>query len=63
MTASIDHALWLHSRDFRVDQWLLYVMETPWSGDSRGLNMGSIYTREGELIASVAQEGLIRLKN
>uniref|UniRef100_UPI003F6BDC7D acyl-CoA thioesterase n=1 Tax=Pseudomaricurvus sp. TaxID=2004510 RepID=UPI003F6BDC7D len=63
MTASIDHALWLHSRDFRVDQWLLYVMDSPWSGDSRGLNMGSIYTREGELIASVAQEGLIRLKD
>ncbi len=59
-TASIDHALWIHSSKFRVDQWLLYVMDSPWSANSRGLNRGSIYTREGELVASVAQEGLIR---
>ncbi|MGI1678772.1 MAG: acyl-CoA thioesterase II [Cellvibrionaceae bacterium] len=60
-TASIDHALWIHKADLRVDEWLLYVMDSPWSGSSRGLNRGSIYTRSGELVASVAQEGLIRL--
>jgi len=63
ITASIDHTLWLHTRDFRADQWLLYVMDSPWSGGSRGLNMGSIYTQQGELIASVAQEGLIRIND
>ncbi len=61
VTASIDHALWIHSPDVRVDQWLFYVMDSPWSGSSRGLNRGSIYTQSGELVASVAQEGLIRL--
>ena len=61
VTASIDHALWIHSPDVRVDQWLLYVMDCPWSGSSRGLNRGSIYTQSGELVASVAQEGLVRL--
>jgi len=60
VTASIDHALWIHTPDLRVDQWLLYVMDSPWSGNSRGLNRGSIYTQSGELVASVAQEGLIR---
>ncbi len=60
-TASVDHALWIHKGDLRVDEWLLYVMDSPWSGSSRGLNRGSIYTRSGELVASVAQEGLIRL--
>lgn len=60
VTASIDHALWMHTADLRVDQWLLYVMDSPWSGNSRGLNRGSIYTQSGELVASVAQEGLIR---
>ncbi|MGH1471372.1 MAG: acyl-CoA thioesterase [Cellvibrionaceae bacterium] len=61
VTASIDHALWIHKADLRVDQWLLYVMNSPWSGSSRGLNHGSIYTESGELVASVVQEGLMRL--
>jgi acyl-CoA thioesterase II len=61
-SASLDHALWLHD-DFRVDDWLLYTCDSPWSGRSRGFNRGSIYTRDGRLIASVAQEGLVRVKN
>lgn len=63
LTASIDHTLWFHTRDFRADQWLLYVMDSPWAGGSRGLNMGSIYTQQGELVATVAQEGLIRIND
>lgn len=59
--ASLDHALWLH-RDVKVDDWLLYVMDSPWAGMARGLARGSIYNRQGVLVASVAQEGLIRKK-
>ncbi|MBK5263910.1 MAG: acyl-CoA thioesterase II [Alphaproteobacteria bacterium] len=61
-TASLDHALWFHE-DVRIDDWLLYVTDSPWAGHARGFNRGSIYTREGKLIASVAQEGLIRIRN
>ncbi|GAA6134287.1 acyl-CoA thioesterase II [Oceaniserpentilla sp. 4NH20-0058] len=61
VTASIDHSLWIHSDNINVNEWLLYVMDTPWTGNSRGLNRGSIFTQSGELIASVAQEGLIRI--
>jgi len=57
--ASLDHAMWFH-RDFRMDNWLLYVMESPNAGKSRGLSRGQIYTQEGKLVASVVQEGLIR---
>lgn len=57
--ASLDHALWFHA-DVRVDDWLLYAMESPWSGGARGLNHGRIFTREGQLVASVAQEGMFR---
>jgi len=59
--ASLDHALWFH-RDFRMDDWLLYAMESPNASGARGLNNGRIYTREGTLVASVTQEGLIRLR-
>lgn len=59
--ASLDHALWIHD-DIRMDEWLLYVQDSPWTGGSRGINRGIIYTRAGALVASVAQEGLIRLK-
>jgi len=55
--ASLDHALWLHE-DARADEWLLYAMESPWSGHARGLNFGRIFTRDGRLVASVAQEGM-----
>lgn len=57
--ASLDHALWIH-QDIRADEWLLYVMDSPWSGSGRGLSRGSIYNAHGEMVASVAQEGLIR---
>jgi acyl-CoA thioesterase-2 len=57
--ASLDHAMWFH-RDFRVDDWLLYVQDSPSASGARGFNRGSIYTRDGILAASVAQEGLIR---
>ena len=57
--ASLDHAMWFH-RPFRADEWMLYDMHSPNSGNARGLSFGSIYSRYGVLIASVAQEGLIR---
>lgn len=59
MGASLDHAVWFHD-DFRADEWLLYACDSPWAGRARGFNRGRIYTREGRLVASVAQEGLIR---
>jgi acyl-CoA thioesterase-2 len=59
--ASLDHALWIHE-DVRVDDWLLYTQDSPWSGGARGLNRGLIYRRDGTLVASVAQEGMIRVK-
>lgn len=59
--ASLDHALWFHDT-FRADEWLLYVQDSPWSGAARGLGRGMIFTRDGRLVASVAQEGLMRLR-
>jgi acyl-CoA thioesterase-2 len=58
-TASLDHALWLHE-PFRADEWLLYTMDSPWAGHARGFNRGRVFTRDGRLVASSAQEGLIR---
>ncbi len=58
--ASLDHALWLH-RPFRADDWLLYAQDSPTAYGSRGFNRGAIYTRDGVHVASVAQEGLIRV--
>ena len=57
--ASLDHALWFHG-NLRVNDWLLYAMDSPWAGNARGLALGKIFTRDGRLVASVAQEGLIR---
>jgi len=59
MVASIDHALWFH-RPARVDDWLLYVQDSPAATGARGFARGSIFTRDGVLVASVAQEGLLR---
>lgn len=59
MAASLDHAMWFH-RPFRADEWMLYVQRTPSSAGARGFSTGTIFTRDGTLIASVAQEGLIR---
>ncbi|KRC82016.1 acyl-CoA thioesterase [Sphingomonas sp. Root241] len=61
-TASLDHAIWMHE-PFRFDEWLLYTTDSPWAGHARGFNRGKIYSRDGRLVASVAQEGLIRLRN
>ncbi|MBU2489774.1 MAG: acyl-CoA thioesterase II [Proteobacteria bacterium] len=60
--ASLDHALWFH-RDFRMDDWLLYVMESPSASHARGLAMANIFTRQGTLVASAVQEGLVRRRN
>src|SRR5882757_1913947 len=59
MAASLDHALWMH-RPFRADEWLLYAQDSPNMGGARGFSRGLIFTREGTLVASVAQEGLVR---
>jgi acyl-CoA thioesterase-2 len=59
--ASLDHAIWFH-RPFRVDEWLLYVQDSPSASGARGFNRGAVFTREGVLVASVAQEGLIRAR-
>lgn len=61
MAASLDHALWLH-RPFRADEWLLYAQDSPNLHGARGLARGLIFTRDGILVASVAQEGLVRLR-
>ena len=57
--ATLDHALWAH-RPFRADEWLLYAMDSPAAAGARGFARGSFYTRDGTLVASVAQEGLMR---
>jgi acyl-CoA thioesterase-2 len=57
--ASLDHALWFH-RPFRADDWLLYVQDSPNAAGARGFCRGSFFTRDGQLVASTAQEGLIR---
>jgi acyl-CoA thioesterase-2 len=59
MMASLDHAMWFH-RSFRADEWFLYAQDTPSSSGGRGLARGSVFTRNGALVASVVQEGLIR---
>jgi acyl-CoA thioesterase-2 len=58
--ASLDHAMWWH-RYSRVDEWLLYVQESPTAKGGRGLTLGQIFNRQGELVASVAQEGMVRV--
>jgi acyl-CoA thioesterase-2 len=59
-TASLDHAMWWH-RFGRADEWVLYVQESPSGQGGRGLSLGRIYSREGVLLASVAQEGMVRV--
>ncbi len=60
--ASLDHSIWMH-RPFRADEWLLYVTDSPTASGARAFVRGSIYTRSGALVASVAQEGLIRIRS
>ena len=57
--ASLDHAMWFH-RDFCADEWLYYVSDSPAAANARGFARGTIYDRTGRLVASVAQEGLLR---
>ncbi|HEY2706553.1 MAG TPA: acyl-CoA thioesterase II [Caulobacteraceae bacterium] len=60
-TASIDHAIWFH-RPVNFNDWHLYVQKSPSASGSRGFNLGEIYTRDGVLVASTAQEGLMRYR-
>jgi acyl-CoA thioesterase-2 len=60
--ASLDHTIWFH-RPFRMDEWLLFAMESPNASGGRGLNFAYVYNRQGVLVATVAQEGLIRLRD
>ena len=57
--ASLDHAIWFHE-PFAVDDWLLFATEAPWSGGARGYSRGQVFNREGRLVASVSQEGMLR---
>ena len=61
MMASLDHAVWFH-RDFRADEWLLYVQDSPSAEGARAFTRGTIFDRKGVLVASVAQEGMIRVR-
>jgi acyl-CoA thioesterase-2 len=59
-STSLDHAMWFHD-DVRVDDWFVYVMDSDWTGHTRGMNHGRIY-QQGRLVATTAQEGLVRYK-
>ena len=61
MAASLDHSLWIH-RPFRADEWLLYAQDSPNLSGGRGFSRGLIFTRDGTLVASVAQEGMVRIR-
>lgn len=60
MAASLDHSIWFH-RPFRADEWLLYSVDSPMASGARGFTRGAFFTQDGDLVASVAQEGLIRV--
>jgi len=60
--ASIDHAMWFH-KPFKIDEWMLFVTDSPSASNSRGFTRGSIYDQNGVLISSVVQEGLMRIKS
>jgi acyl-CoA thioesterase-2 len=57
--ASLDHAIWFH-RPIKFDDWMLYALDSPSASSGRGFCRGQVFNKEGELVASVAQEGLIR---
>ncbi|OLL25617.1 Acyl-coenzyme A thioesterase 8 [Neolecta irregularis DAH-3] len=61
LMASLDHIIYFHTHDFKADEWMFFEMESPWTGNGRGLNFGRLYSRDGRLIATCIQEGLIRL--
>jgi acyl-CoA thioesterase-2 len=58
-SASLDHAIWFH-REFRMDEWVLFELDSPYTGGGRGLGRGLVFTRDGELVGSCVQEGLLR---
>ncbi len=60
--ATIDHSIWFH-RPFKMDEWLLFVIESPTASNSRGLVRGEIYNRNGDLVATAVQEGVMRFKS
>jgi acyl-CoA thioesterase II len=60
--ASLDHAMWFH-RYFRIDEWLLYALDSPSASNARGFTRGSVFDQQGQLVASVVQEGLIRKRD
>ena len=62
MGASLDHAMWFH-RPFRADEWLLYDQDSPTASAARGLGRGQIFSRDGRLVVSVIQEGLMRIRD
>ncbi|KAF2183712.1 Thioesterase/thiol ester dehydrase-isomerase [Zopfia rhizophila CBS 207.26] len=63
MMVSLDHTIYFHNpRNFRADEWMFTEMETPWAGDGRGLVYQRIFSRDGQLIASCVQEGVVRLR-
>ncbi len=62
-TASLDHAMWFHDNDFDLDNWIYYKTEGAWTGHGRAFARGALYHRDGRLLASTAQEGLVRLKD
>jgi acyl-CoA thioesterase-2 len=61
-SASLDHSIWFH-HPFRADEWLLYDQVSPSASGARGLAIGRVFTQDGKLVASVAQEGLIRVRD
>ncbi|MCB2046348.1 MAG: acyl-CoA thioesterase II [Novosphingobium sp.] len=61
VASTINHSVWFHA-PFRADEWLLFRSESPWAGGARGFIRGSIFSRDGRLVASVAQEGLLRVR-
>ncbi|HIF9335708.1 TPA: acyl-CoA thioesterase II, partial [Photobacterium damselae] len=62
IVVTIDHSMWFH-RPFRMDEWLLYVIDSPSASGGRGLVRGEIYNQQGELVASAVLEGLMRMKD
>jgi len=58
--ASLDHAMWFH-RSVRVDDWLLYSIDSPSASGARGFSRGEVYSLDGTLVASTSQEGMLRL--
>ncbi|MAC03506.1 MAG: acyl-CoA thioesterase II [Gammaproteobacteria bacterium] len=62
MMASLDHTMWFHKPNFEFNDWVLYATDSPYTGNSRGLGRGTFFSRDGEVIASVTQEGLLRTK-